>query len=296
MRWTIVLAIFSIGMWIFALSQFTRLPQLTVESVEIVGADPEIENDLRAAAFDVLRGKYLGIFSKSNSFIYPSDSIEDAAGGASSKIITVDAERVGAKKIVLKVVEKTPVAIVCAGLPDWKDSQLIFDSSDQCYRADAGGYLFVKDASSTETSYLGRYYIPGLVENDIEGNGNFIGKYAASTTEFASLRKFYDGAKANGIAARAILVKGDGEYELYADNPPSQLDPGEINPSDTDEIAPLSTIVVYFNDRNNLNDELVNLVSFWKNMEQTARAEGKSFHFESIDLRYGPNVFYRAGR
>ncbi len=118
-RWIIALFVIAIVVWIFALSQFTRLPQLALESVEIVGADPEIENDLRAAAFGALRGKYLGIFSKSNSFIYPSDSIEDAARNASPRIITIDAERDGAKKIVLKIVEKTPVAIVCAGLPDW---------------------------------------------------------------------------------------------------------------------------------------------------------------------------------
>lgn len=274
-RWVIALAAVSVVVWVFALSQFTRLPQLTVEDVEIVGADPEIENDLRAVAFESLRGNYLGIFSKSNSFIYPSGLIEDAAKNISARIIEVDAERNGAKKIILKVIEKTPVAIVCTGLPDWKNSQLIFDSSDQCYQADIDGYLFMKEASSTETSHLGRYYIPGLTENG--KNGNMIGKYAASTTEFANLRKFYQGAKANGISARAILAKGYGEYELYADNPiVADKDP--------------STIVIYFNERNGFDNQLTNLVSFWK---QEVENGMKMVNFESIKLQYGPKVYYR---
>ena len=70
-----------------------------------------------------------------------------------------------------------------------------------------------------------------------------------------------------------MLVKPDGEYELYIDN---QSD------GDT-ESAPVT--VVYFNDRRPLEEEFANLVSFWKGMLAKAKSKQSPMKFDYIDVR-----------
>lgn len=271
-RWTAALAVIAASSWLFSVIEFTKLPQLTIENVEIIGADRDIESGLRAAALESIQGRYLGLFEKSNIFTYPKRAVGQAVMGNSARIAGVKISRIGAHTLVADVAEKMPVAVVCADLPNWQDSELAADHSGQCYRADKDGFLFMKEPAAGDD--LDRYYIPGL--NDESGESDLTGKYAASTTDFVKLRKFYDGAKINGIAVRAVLVKGGDEYEMYVDDSAA---------NDRESGA----TIVYFNGRNGFDNQLANLVSFW-NREMRG---GSTNRFDSIDLRYGANVFFR---
>jgi hypothetical protein len=116
------------------------------------------------------------------------------------------------------------------------------------------------------------YYAPDL--SGIPSSNSPVGSYATSTTEFAALRSFYDGARTIGISPDGLLIKEGGEYELYA-----------------------STTVIYFNDTGSISGELNNLAAFWTNMTSTARTSGKpSPSFDYIDLRYGNNVVYKQNK
>ena len=105
--------------------------------------------------------------------------------------------------------------------------------------------------------------------SDYSASTDFTGALATSTSEFTGLENFYDGALATGISVDGILIKDAGEYELYA-----------------------SSTVIYFNDKEDLSNEITNLSAFWRHMT-TPNNTKKPVIFDYIDLRYGPNVFYK---
>lgn len=300
--WIVVLGTISLAAWLFALARMTQLPFLLIDRIEISGADADIVPELTAAAAQAIQGKYAGIFSRSNIFTYPKSAVERAVEGVSPRVEHATVARSSSNTLEITVQERTKAAVVCANLPDWSGSELKYDDSDICYFADPSGFVF-EAASSTGSSDYERYYMPYISNKPAEHLNNIagdkvIGDYAASTTEFTAVRKFFDNVKAGGIDAQAVLSKGGGEYELYARNPVPDTagqalasgTPGGISAGAT------GTVVIYFNDRNGFDNESANLVAFWSDALDKARTAGKYVSFDSIDLRYGPNVFYRLAK
>lgn len=267
------LAIVSAVSWVFALSRLTHLAWFTIDSVKVIGADPDIANSLRAAAEAALKGDYIKLFSKSNSFLYPSKRIIEAVEAASPRLRDVAIEKDGLNSLVVSVNEKEEVAAVCDALPDFSFAGL--NSKDaRCYAVDPTGFVFKPIDNIADRD--NRYYNPNIAPI-----GTPIGSYIALTTEFRALQSFYGGVREVGINPEGVLVKDGGEYELYARNP------GDSASNDS--------MVVYFNDSNGIATELSNLVSFWKHAIDSA-APNKAVAFEYIDLRYGSNVFYREAK
>lgn len=269
-----------IASWLFAFSILSDLPFLAIDSVEIRGADSDIVPMLQAAALQALAGSYGGMFSRADRLIYPRAAVAAAVAAVSPRVASVSMGTDGANMLTVTVMERQPSAVICPDLPDL-DSLASTDSSDECFLADSDGLIF-EPASST-TVAMDRYYVPGLAD-DASLTADFIGEYATSSAEFAALQGFYEGARQAGIAVQAVLMKDGGEYELYAQNPGAA---GSTSTEDAD-IA-----VVYFNDNRPLSDELSDLTAFWTHMRSLPPDSGHPLDFESIDVRYGSNVFYR---
>ncbi len=261
--WTLALVILIIASWLSALSFLTRLSAFAIDDVKVFGADADITPALQRAAEQTLNGSYLGLFHRYSTLIYPKSGIIAAVKAASPRVLNVNVNRAGLHGIVITVSQKVPAAIVCATLPDFDGNRLVFDQDSGCYDVDASGLIFQSahsfDGDGTSSSSgvyslpYNVYYAPDLVNN--------IGSYATSTDEFSALQSFMAGAISAGIPVQAILMKDDGEYELYA-----------------------STTVIYFNDVAGISHELLNLTVFWPHMHST---------FDYVDLRYGDNVVYK---
>ncbi len=258
---------------IFLLSSLSRLSVLTITGVNVIGADPDLTASLQASVFDAIKGNYVGLFPKANSILFSKSDVENAVKNASPRIDAVKTTRSGLTGLNITVTEKTPSALVCLNFPDFSGTTLSLSSDDDCYFADKDGLIFEKAPSFTGHIY-NRYYIPSLADSGSSTDA-ILGTYATSTMEFTSLQVFYNGINNAHINADAILMKENGEYELYANN------------TDND------TVVIYFNDARPFSEELVNLVSFWNKMADEAKQARTTARFEYIDVRYGSNVFYR---
>ncbi|MFA6601520.1 MAG: hypothetical protein WCT02_01485 [Candidatus Paceibacterota bacterium] len=264
--------IVALASWFVALTAFTHLSFLAVSQIEVQGADQDIENNISAATLNSLQGKYWGLFSKDNIFIYSKADAAEAVRVASERIDSVNIKRSGLNSLLITVREKIPVALICPYLPDFfnedASSAVAFASSSPaaagpatCYLADKEGFIFQKAPFDLKSGY-NRYYIPALTDNE---TSRIIGNFATSTAEFVALQDFYNSVSRAGLKVLAILAKDKGEYEMYVQT--------------NDNIT-----VVYFNDSRSFNDQLSNLISFWNKMTGS---------FEYIDVRYGSNVFYR---
>lgn len=273
----IALILISCATWLFSISRATHLNMFTVQAVNVHGADNDIIDSLQAAVYESMNGDYLGLFSKSNILLYPENKIITDVKQVSPRVESVSIKEESASSIGITVIEKTPAAIVCAGFPNFATAAGSDESVNDCYFADKAGYIF-KAAPEFSGSVYNRYYIPDL-------GSAAIGNYATSSEKFAALLDFYNGVMKANISVAAILVKEGGEYELYARNPVQGASVADLSDSDT--------AVIYFNDLRPFNDQLLNLVSFWKDADDKARKTHQRPAFEFIDVRYGSNVFYR---
>ncbi len=276
-----VAALLGLVFWGFFFVRLASLEDFLIEDVQVNGADADILPAIRSAAYRSIQGSYLGLFPKSDIFIYPHDAVAAAVVRSASRIVSAKTGRDGLHTLTIAVVEKDPAALVCADLPNFDDSGALAPADD-CYAADASGLVFKRMATistSTAPTY-DRLYVPSL------SDASAVGSFATTTAEFRALRSFMAGAKAAGIKAEGVLLKDGGEYELYADNP-AGLPGGK---------ASTSLAVVYLNDRAGFASELSDLTAFWSNMVASSTADAATLEFEYVDLRYAPSVFYRLAK
>ncbi len=266
-----ILGIAGFAAWAFIFYKASSAPALALTDVRVSGVEADFAPSLRAAAYRALQGTYLGVFSKANTFLYPRSAIVAAVGAVSPRIQDVEVRRDGLHGIAISISEKMPVAVACVGLPNFDDAGAILHEAsrdrEECYFTDDAGLIF-KHASSTNPAAFNRYYVPLISDEPI-------GRYATSTETFLKLQGFIRGAKAGGIVPEAALIKSDGEYELYVQNPRK------------------GTAVIYFNETASLAEELSNLSAFWNSINGPSRSKSAQLDFEYIDVRYGSNVFYR---
>lgn len=277
-----VTGVISLSLAVFIVSKISSMDSLAITEVGVAGVETGMEADaLRAAALESLQGEYLGMFDRANTLIYPKRSIVARISREFPWVGSVDVSREGAHSIELVVSEKEPAALVCATFPDFNGTDLSLEDPGSCYFADGGGFIFKKAPSFSGNVYR-RYYMPALAI-DASTTDAIIGTTASTSVGFRELEKFYVSVAEQGITSDAILVKPDGEYELYARNLAS-------------DTSAATTIVIYFDDSSSLEEQATNLVSFWRHMAEKARTEKRVFKFDSIDVRYGANVFYRENK
>ncbi len=267
--------------WGYDISRLSYASAFTISTIKVVGADSDITPHLMAVAYSSIEGDFYGLFPKSNALLYPKSSVLNALKKASPRIDSVAVGLDGFQGLKVTIKEKAPAAIVCASLPNVGASQN--DNSGNCYFSDDTGTLYMYAPSFSSDMY-NCYFIPDLDDNSTDQDDT--GKSAVASTTFSVLQNFYEGVKKDNLDPSGILIKGGGEYELYIANPTSGL-PADANATSTD------TAVVYFNEQNGFDNELSNLIAFWAHMTDGARSKKQALNFDTIDLRYGSNVFYR---
>ncbi len=276
----VVAAVIALSIFIFVVSVMGKVSAFQIETIEIIGADQEIAESLKVTAMQSLEGKYGFILPRANTLFYPHDDIVEGISAASPNIEKLEVERRGLKALVISINQKDPAALVCTSLPDW-NSEDFGKEEDGCYFADEDGLIIEESPAFSGTAYH-RYYIPELVST---GEASVIGLHATSSQEFRELDTLYTTIEKNKIEVEGILIKSDGEYELFARNSVTKSDP------DTSSLSQI--IVIYFNNRRSISEQLSNLISFWTEMKEKAQAKHEVLHFDYIDVRYGSNVFYR---
>lgn len=252
----------------------------TLTNVQVSGVDQNEATAIHDIAMQAISGKYLGAFSRVNSFIYPKSHIKQLVKQKYPDIETIDVTRADLHTLTVTIHDKIPSALVCATLPDFNGNDLSLEDPGACYFTDATGLIFKKAPSFSGTMY-NRYYIPDLASNTGETSSTtLVGQYATSTSEFNRIQQVYSVVKQNDITADAILMKGAGEYELYVRNPNTSS----------------STAVVYFNTTSSTTEQVSNLISFWNHSVDVARSKNQRLEFDYIDVRYSPNVYHRFAR
>ena len=259
-------------------SWISKLSFWTITNVQVSGIEQEKAPAIREATLVAVNGSYLGLFSRANAFVYPRRSLERTLMQSYTEAQRVSIHRSGLHTLIIDIEERKPAALICTTLPDFNGNELSLDDPGSCYFADENGLIFKKAPSFSGAVYH-RYYIPGLAEKaEASSTQGIVAEMATTTDEFRLVQGVYDTLQRNTLVTDALLMKDNGEYEAYVRNPG----------------ASSSTVVVYFNTITSPATQISNLISFWKHSVDTARTLKKVPEFESIDVRYGANVFYRS--
>jgi len=251
------LAIVAVFAFVFLLSKITYINSFKIKDFVINGVGEEVALPIRKQVGEILNGSYLGLFSKANTFLYPHDSLVANIQSSLPQIQSLKISRNGLSGLKIDIVPKNPSATVCTSLPEFGDDHSL-KIGDNCYLVDWSGQIFATGGLASGNIY----FIPSIAEN-MTNDSSLILSYVASTSEFVALQNFYEGARDVELKPRFILVKENGEYEMFADD-----------------------VIIYFNNLRRIEEQLNNLVSFWKNSKYS-----KS-DLEYIDVRYGSSVFY----
>ena len=78
MTLTIVLLVICAGTFGFSLVKFVNLNAFDIQDIHVTGADNDISAKLEASALEAIQGRYLGLFSKSSSLLYPAQAVKDS--------------------------------------------------------------------------------------------------------------------------------------------------------------------------------------------------------------------------
>jgi hypothetical protein len=248
---------------------------LTIDTIRVEGADPVQNQEIQKVAFDAISGDYLGIFSKSNALIFPRFAVANSIREHSLAIDKVELNLDDLHQLTIVLREKVASAIACFDFPELADSNLIpagLSNSplDNCYRVDRSGMVFGRSDKSDD--FLNRYYVPDLPNMS---SSTVMGSYATSTSEFLNLQDFYTKARTLSFNVESILIKSEGEYEMYMRNLDSSI------------------VIVYFNSKTSFTDQLFNLATFWDYMVTNHKDERTTPSFDYIDLRSGANIYFR---
>lgn len=218
-----------------------------------INSNVKYSNDIQSKVLTLINDNYLYFIPKSNFFLYPKKLIETTLADSFKSIESISVKANGISALDINIKERVPVALACEGFnSDNKEDK-------DCYFIDRDGLIFTKAINTPDIVYF-RYYINNSSSNELIGT-NVIDK-----DKFLQLQNFADNSFRLGLKSKGILIDDQGQYEMYAVN------------------ADGSDLTIYFNDRISLDKISSNLTTFIE--------DSKNKTFESINLRFGNNIFY----
>ncbi len=236
---------------------------LRMDNIQItkINSNVPYSNDIANKVNTILSGNYLYLFPKSNIWLYPKSEIKDALLGSFNSIDNLSIQANGLSSLDIIINERLPVALFCEGFNTDTDNS-------NCYYLDNRGFIYAKSASSTNTT-LFKYFMVNRTSDSLIGQNIF-----DENDKFVEINNFIDLIKKSGLTITGLLIGDDGQYELYAKN------------------NDYSEMIVYFDNRISLDKIATNLIAFIEDSKVKKNGNNGKINFESINLRFGNNIFY----
>jgi len=128
----------------------TRLPQVTILSIEVTGGYTISHDDVRRRAADVMVGNYVKLIPRTFTFTYPKDDIIRAVSEI-DKLKHAYVKRLSWQTLQIKIEEYVPFALWC------KDRE-----GQYCYFIDESGVAFIEAPVLNGSAFL-RYRTVGRI-------------------------------------------------------------------------------------------------------------------------------------
>jgi len=120
-----------------------RLESLQIKEVTVIGATSISSEEIVDSAQKILDESYIYVIPKTNMFLYPKNTIEQALKVQFPRIETIDIRGGMKKRIEIEIVERSATAQWCKT-----------ESLDECYFIDSHGYIFAQSPTYTDAVYM----------------------------------------------------------------------------------------------------------------------------------------------
>ena len=253
-----------------SLSYISSNPNIVINNIVVTGNQIINAQDIEARVKDKLNGKYLYLFTKANSLIYPHQAIYEDLMTSLPRIKTLSVYRDNWKTLHIEITERLGSYLYCgAQIPE-----IVTDVGENCYFINNDGYIFDKAPYFSGNVYF-KYYVQILDENNIPIE-NPLMKYVFDTDRFHKIARFIDGITSIGFKPIYIEIKPDGTNTIYLSH--------NINDS-------IPTII--FKNENDLDIILSNLVAAMNKSEFADEVNSKYTKLQYIDLSFTNKVIYK---
>ncbi len=248
------------------ISFFSGDKHIVIDKIVITGTHIIDESDIESQIFDDISGKYLHLFSRANSFMYPHDKIYNKLILNFPRIETLSVYRDNLKTLHIKITERTSSSLYCGFSIPLNEE----DVGENCYFINNDGFIFDEAPYFSGNVYF-KYYM--ALEN---GEINPLGKQMINIDNFHKLSRFIDKITSFGFKPIYIEVGNDGINSLYLNHGINNTIPKII-----------------FNNDNDLDIILDNLSLSMKKKEFAEEINSKYNTLLYIDLRFKNKVLYK---
>lgn len=252
-----------------SLSYFSSNPKIIIDNVVVTGNHIISTQDIESNVKDKLLGKYLYLFTKANSLIYPQREIYKSLITSFPRIKTLSIYRDNWKTLHIDITERMGLYLYCGS----KIPEVVNDVGENCYFINNDGYIFDIAPYISGNIYF-KYYVD-IFENNLPVE-NPLKKNILEINRFREITRFIDGITALGFKPVYIEINQDGTHNVYLEHSLGN-----------------STPVIIFNNENDLETILSNLTISMDKKEFADEINSKYTKLQYIDLRFKNKVLYK---
>ena len=251
---------------VWLLSFLAGVKNITIHDITITGTHIVDQLEIEQVVRKNLEGKYLFIFPKSNSIIYPHNRIKKDLVTTFPRIELLDVYIDNLNTLRIDIKERTGSYLYCGvNIPENKN-----DVGENCYFLNNDGFIFDNAPYFSGNVYF-KYYLK--LE---DSTSDPLGKQMLPVDKFYKIARFVDGINNLGLKTIYIEMNKSGTNYLYLDHGEDKTTPKIIFKSDADL---------------NLIEE--NLSIAMKKKEFADEIKSKYNTLLYIDLRFKDKVLYK---
>lgn len=250
---------------IYGLSYFSSHKHITINHIVINGTKIISASEMESFIDDKLSGKYIYLFARSNSLIYPKDEIYNDLLKTFPRIETLKINRNHWNTLQISITERFGSYLYCGE----KVPEIKSDIGENCYFLNSDGYIFDKAPYFSGDVYF-KYYV------SLPLDSNILGQHIFDPERFHAFTRFIDGITLLNFTPIYLVVEEDGIHSLYLANRSGVTSPKIIFKSEDD-------LAVILN----------NLSTAMSKTEFANEINSKYATLLYIDLRFKNKVLYK---
>ncbi len=206
-----VLFLILIALLVFSVRYITRLPALTIQTVEVYGGETISRELVKTLIETELEGEYLRFIPKRFSLLYPKQAIVDSVQGI-DRIKDLSIERKTRNLLEIDFDEYVPDSLWCSA------------DSSHCVFLDSSGYAFAKAPSLTGGSFLRLNKLGVTPVTDVQALDLLSYTQVKELVSLFEENSWYINSVAVDVAGDAYLTLTDGgELKVALKDPAEQI-------------------------------------------------------------------------
>lgn len=207
---------------IFALSFFSSNKKITINNINVSGNHIVSTESITENVLKNISGKYVYLFSKSNSFIYPQNEIYNDLLLNFPRIEKLSVNLDGLNTLHIDIIERVGSYLYCGGVVPIDKNEV----GENCYFINDDGFIFDKAPYFSGNIYF-KYYV------DIKDD-NPLGKQVLPKDYFHRLMRFIENTRNTGLDPVYVVIQEDGVNHLYLNHKEGNTKPELIFKKDAD--------------------------------------------------------------